>query len=191
MTSTPGFISLVVHFYHKGFLKASPGKPAWSTPEIICNVLGIRVPSALNVRVLLGYSNGVRSRIRSQCESTLLLSVVALIPVTVTSTSGKGLSNWSRTSTTNASTVFVPGFGPSVRILSARPLLSVVALVALSVPSPAVTENVTSTPGYSRFDGVRSRIRSQCESTLCTPISCLSVVVLHFHHKRFFKRLTG
>ena len=33
-----------------GFSSASPGNPAWSTPEIISNVLGIRMPSAVNVR---------------------------------------------------------------------------------------------------------------------------------------------
>ena len=43
-------------------------------------------------------------------------------------------------------TVFVPGFGPNVRILSALPFVLVAVLVVLSVPSPDVTVNVTGTP---------------------------------------------
>ena len=39
--------------------------------------------------------------------------------------------------------MFVPVFGPNVRVLSALPLLSVVALVALSVPPPLATKNET------------------------------------------------
>ena len=57
---------------------------------------------------------------------------------------------------TDTVTVFVPGFGPNVRVLSARPLLSVVTLVALSVPPPLLTENVTWTPGKGLSDWSRT-----------------------------------
>ena len=53
--------------------------------------------------------------------------------------------------TIDTSTVFVPGLGPRVSVLSARPLASVVAYSIvnrpLSFPAPAVTLNVTCTSG--------------------------------------------
>ena len=48
---------------------------------------------------------------------------------------------------TDASTIFVPGFGPSVSVLCALPLASVVAVPPLNrplrPPSPIVTVNAT------------------------------------------------
>ena len=51
---------------------------------------------------------------------------------------------------TLARTLFVPVSGPSVSRLSALPLASVIALVALSVPPPEMTVNVTVTPSCRR-----------------------------------------
>ena len=48
--------------------------------------------------------------------------------------------------TADTSTVFVPRLGPSVSVLSALPLKSVMTRSALSVPPPTVTVNVTQTP---------------------------------------------
>jgi hypothetical protein len=45
-----------------------------------------------------------------------------------------------------AVTVFVPAVAPNVRFVEASPVLSVVAVVALSVPPPAVTAKVTGAP---------------------------------------------
>ena len=47
---------------------------------------------------------------------------------------------------TLAVTVFLPGSFPKVRVTAARPVSSVVAVVADSVPPPAVTAKVTVAP---------------------------------------------
>ena len=47
---------------------------------------------------------------------------------------------------TVAPTVWAPGCGPRVRVVAARPSLSVVAVLEERVPAPAVTEKTTTTP---------------------------------------------
>ena len=87
----------------------------------------------------------------------VVTSVPSSTAVSVVVASAVKVSDWAMPWAL-ARTVLVPALLPSVSVLSAWPLASVVVLVALSVPPPAVIANVTGTP-------VNAALSPSCTST--------------------------